>query len=63
MVSDITAFGQAWLSRDGRLGISSALMEYAVQEHADTDGNRREIGIHTLRRALHDLIAEETKTC
>ncbi len=118
VVSDIAAFGQAWLSRDERLGIDYALMEYAVQEHAETDGNRRGIGwllkahedspmgdkfsvytyghtgftgtslfidperalvvalltnrvymgrevigIHALRRALHDLIAEEIDLC
>ncbi len=43
-VSDVAAFGQAWLSRDVRLRIDPALMEYAVQEQAETDGNRRGLG-------------------
>lgn len=41
---DVAAFGQAWLERDSRLGITQPLMDEAVREHAQTDGMRRGLG-------------------
>jgi hypothetical protein len=41
---DVAAFGQAWLERDPRLMISRELMDEAVKQHAETDGERRGLG-------------------
>ena len=41
---DVAAFGQAWLERDPRFNIDRALMDEAVQQHAETDGERRGLG-------------------
>lgn len=42
--ADIAAFGQAWLTRDPRFNIDRALMDDAVRQHAETDGERRGLG-------------------
>jgi CubicO group peptidase (beta-lactamase class C family) len=41
---DVAAFGQAWLARDSRLRIDPELMDEAIHEHAETDGERRGLG-------------------
>ncbi len=42
--SDVVRFGQAWLSRDTRLGISPALLDAATREQAITAADRRGLG-------------------
>jgi CubicO group peptidase (beta-lactamase class C family) len=41
---DVAALGQAWLEHDARLGIPAATLALAVQEHAETNDNRRGLG-------------------
>lgn len=41
---DVAAFGQAWLERSPRLKIDQTLMDEAVSQHAETDGERRGLG-------------------
>jgi serine-type D-Ala-D-Ala carboxypeptidase len=41
---DVAAFGQAWLEGDSRLGIAPELMRESIQEHAETNGERRGLG-------------------
>lgn len=43
-VSDVAAFGQAWLSHDPRLKIDPRIMTEAVREQAATEGNRKGLG-------------------
>lgn len=43
-VGDVAAFGQAWLNQDPRLNIDAELLTLAVQEHAETEGNRKGLG-------------------
>jgi CubicO group peptidase (beta-lactamase class C family) len=42
--ADVATFGQAWLERDERLKIDRTLMDDAVRQHAETDGERRGLG-------------------
>jgi CubicO group peptidase (beta-lactamase class C family) len=42
--AEAAALGQAWLSRDPRLGIDGELMDMATQEQAETAGERRGLG-------------------
>ncbi len=41
---DVAAFGQAWLSRDPRLGIAPEMIEEAAREQARSDTMRRGLG-------------------
>lgn len=43
-VEDVAQFGQAWLSLDPRLQIEKSLMQEAITEQIETDGERRGLG-------------------